>query len=195
MRSASADISVKIVVPKPASRLASISGAYAPGNLHTGGIVRLEFQVPPPSVAGPWPPPSPLPERPRAAAGWQVWLGLWIVYLVWGSTYLAIRVVVETVPPFLSAGVRFVVAGRGDARVPGLAPRARRCCGRRARSCSPASRSATLLMGANAVVSVAEVDVPSSMAALLIALGAAVGDPLPPRARRPRRRASASPPC
>ncbi len=48
--------------------------------------------------------------RPQAAE-WQVWTGLWIVYLVWGSTYLAIRVVVETVPPFLSAGGRFVLAG------------------------------------------------------------------------------------
>lgn len=33
------------------------------------------------------------------------------VYLVWGSTYLAIRVVVETLPPFLSAGIRFTIAG------------------------------------------------------------------------------------
>ncbi|MEJ2502814.1 MAG: drug/metabolite exporter YedA [Gemmatimonadota bacterium] len=33
------------------------------------------------------------------------------VYLVWGSTYLAIRFAVETLPPFLMAGVRFTVAG------------------------------------------------------------------------------------
>jgi drug/metabolite transporter (DMT)-like permease len=33
------------------------------------------------------------------------------IYIVWGSTYLAIRVAVETLPAFLSAGVRFVVAG------------------------------------------------------------------------------------
>ena len=33
------------------------------------------------------------------------------VYIVWGSTYLAIRVAVETLPPFLSAGVRFLIAG------------------------------------------------------------------------------------
>ena len=33
------------------------------------------------------------------------------VYVVWGSTYLAIRVAVETLPPFLSAGVRFLIAG------------------------------------------------------------------------------------
>src|SRR5687768_11635605 len=33
------------------------------------------------------------------------------VYLVWGSTYLAIRWVLESMPPFLSGGVRFLVAG------------------------------------------------------------------------------------
>ena len=33
------------------------------------------------------------------------------IYLVWGSTYLGIRVAVETLPPFLLAGVRFLVAG------------------------------------------------------------------------------------
>ena len=33
------------------------------------------------------------------------------VYLVWGSTYLAIRVAVETLPAFLSSGVRFIIAG------------------------------------------------------------------------------------
>lgn len=34
-----------------------------------------------------------------------------VIYVVWGSTYLAIRVVVETIPPFLSAAARFLVAG------------------------------------------------------------------------------------
>jgi len=33
------------------------------------------------------------------------------IYLIWGSTYLGIRVAVETMPPFLMAGVRFLVAG------------------------------------------------------------------------------------
>lgn len=33
------------------------------------------------------------------------------VYLIWGSTYLAIRFVVETLPPFFMAGTRFVIAG------------------------------------------------------------------------------------
>src|SRR5919109_3113776 len=41
----------------------------------------------------------------------MVWSALWAVYIVWGSTYLAIRVAVRTMPPFLMAGVRFIVAG------------------------------------------------------------------------------------
>src|SRR5919197_290388 len=40
-----------------------------------------------------------------------VWTALWAVYIVWGSTYLAIRVVVRTMPPFLSASARFIVSG------------------------------------------------------------------------------------
>ena len=108
------------------------------------------------------------PRTATRAAGWQVWLGLWIVYIVWGSTYLAIRVVVETVPPFLSAGARFAVAGAlmlaflAWRRGPGVLRPARP----QLLACAAVG---TLLMGANAVVSVAEVDVPSSMAALLIA--------------------------
>ena len=42
------------------------------------------------------------------------WLGplaLGTIYVVWGSTYLAIRVMVEDIPPLLGAGVRFLVAG------------------------------------------------------------------------------------
>ena len=33
------------------------------------------------------------------------------VYLIWGSTYLAIKYAVMTIPPFLMGGVRFVIAG------------------------------------------------------------------------------------
>ncbi len=40
-----------------------------------------------------------------------VGVNLGIVYLIWGSTYLAIRVMVETVPPFVGAGSRYLVAG------------------------------------------------------------------------------------
>ena len=40
-----------------------------------------------------------------------MWAGIWVLYLVWGSTYLAIAVAVETIPPFLMAALRFLVAG------------------------------------------------------------------------------------
>lgn len=42
---------------------------------------------------------------------WKTYLAFAIIYLVWGSTFLAIRVGVREVPPFLLAGMRFVVAG------------------------------------------------------------------------------------
>lgn len=45
---------------------------------------------------------------PRA---WQVLLAFGIIYFVWGSTFLAIRIGVREVPPFLLAAIRFVVAG------------------------------------------------------------------------------------
>src|SRR3954453_13741867 len=62
--------------------------------------------------------------RPRPSRV-QLGLAFACIYVVWGSTYLAIRVAVETLPPFLMAGIRFGIAGlvlyawrrlRGDAR-------------------------------------------------------------------------------
>jgi drug/metabolite transporter (DMT)-like permease len=46
--------------------------------------------------------------RPRTL---QVALALLTVYIVWGSTYLGIRIAIETLPPLLMSGVRFVIAG------------------------------------------------------------------------------------
>jgi drug/metabolite transporter (DMT)-like permease len=46
--------------------------------------------------------------HPRA---WKVLLAFAIIYFVWGSTFLAIRVGVREVPPFLLAGMRFLIAG------------------------------------------------------------------------------------
>jgi drug/metabolite transporter (DMT)-like permease len=48
------------------------------------------------------------PEPPSAA---RIWAALLAVYVVWGSTYLAIRVAVQTLPPFLMAGIRHLTAG------------------------------------------------------------------------------------
>jgi drug/metabolite transporter (DMT)-like permease len=41
----------------------------------------------------------------------RAWVALVAVYIVWGSTYLAIRIAIETIPPFLAAGVRFLISG------------------------------------------------------------------------------------
>lgn len=105
---------------------------------------------------------------------------LGIVYVVWGSTYLAIAYVVETMPPLLSAGARFVVAG--SLLVAFLVARDR---WQRARGhASPESllrwprgvewRTAfivgsLLLLGGNGMVSVAEQTIPSGIAAVIIA--------------------------
>ena len=40
-----------------------------------------------------------------------IWIGLLILYVVWGSTYLGIAIAVDTMPPFLMAAVRFLIAG------------------------------------------------------------------------------------
>jgi drug/metabolite transporter (DMT)-like permease len=50
-------------------------------------------------------PPTPAPARSALLLAFAA------IYLIWGSTYLAIRVAVETMPPFLMAGTRFLIAG------------------------------------------------------------------------------------
>ena len=47
------------------------------------------------------------PHRPA----WKTLLAFAIIYLVWGSTYFAIRIGVREVPPFLFAAMRFLLAG------------------------------------------------------------------------------------
>jgi drug/metabolite transporter (DMT)-like permease len=50
-------------------------------------------------------------EATNRPATWQILLAFTIIYLVWGSTFFAIRIGVREVPPFLLAGIRFVIAG------------------------------------------------------------------------------------
>ena len=63
------------------------------------------------------------PDRAEAAPPWKIWTALWIVYIVWGSTYLGIALMVETIPPLLGAGARFIVGRPDPAADPRLAPR------------------------------------------------------------------------
>jgi drug/metabolite transporter (DMT)-like permease len=96
------------------------------------------------------------------------WLALIIVYIAWGSTYVAIRVMDETVPPLIGGGIRFVCAGlamyafiswrrRGAPRV------SAREFG------SVALVGILLLVGGNGLVTVAERHVPAGLASLVVA--------------------------
>jgi drug/metabolite transporter (DMT)-like permease len=96
-----------------------------------------------------------------------VWSALSIVYVLWGGTYVAIRVMVEDIPPLLGAGARFAIAG--VAMLVFLAARGHRV--RVAPRSLAAAGVVGLLLpaGGNGLVTVAERDVPAGLAALLIA--------------------------
>ncbi|HEV7777612.1 MAG TPA: drug/metabolite exporter YedA, partial [Luteibacter sp.] len=49
--------------------------------------------------------------KPLADPRWLVPLALLALYVIWGSTYLGIRYALESYPPFLLAGIRFLIAG------------------------------------------------------------------------------------
>jgi drug/metabolite transporter (DMT)-like permease len=102
-------------------------------------------------------------EQPRKS---RVVLAFAAVYVVWGSTYLAIRFGVQTIPPFMMAGMRFLVAGLplyAYARIRGAArPSVREWR-------SAAVVGLLLLFVANGGVTWAEQRVPSGIAALLAA--------------------------
>lgn len=86
------------------------------------------------------------------------------IYLIWGSTYLAIAVAVDGLPPFLLAGARYVVAGSILAAIAFAR-------GASLRAVHPGSIVVGLLMvvGGNGLVTWSEQSVPSGLAALLIA--------------------------
>jgi drug/metabolite transporter (DMT)-like permease len=98
------------------------------------------------------------------------WVSLLIVWVVWGSTYLAIRVGVETIPPLLLAAARNLVAGL--IMFP-LALRSRRVAGSPAWPTRAEWRGCVivgvLLLVANGAVGIGEKTVPSGLAALLVA--------------------------
>jgi drug/metabolite transporter (DMT)-like permease len=108
------------------------------------------------------------------------------VYVIWGSTYLGIRIAIETLPPLLMAGTRYIIAGA----ILLLWSRLReRDGGPSAREWLTALVSgALLLLGGNGAVVWAEQRVPSGIAALLVAvvpLWMVLLDWLRPGGRRP----------
>lgn len=108
-----------------------------------------------------------MPRQPtRSLLSPSVLLSFAAIYLIWGSTYLAILIGIETVPPFLLAGTRFLLAGaalyaflrwRGE-------PRPSRANWRAA-----AVIGGLMMFGGNGLVTWAEQLVPSGLAALLVA--------------------------
>jgi drug/metabolite transporter (DMT)-like permease len=133
-------------------------------------------------------PPSPTKTTATSAAPASlVWLCLGIVYVVWGSTYLAIRVAVETMPPLLMGAARFTTAGLllyAVARTRG-APSVRTLSRSQVAGCWIVG--SLLAAGGNGVVNVAEQYIPSSLAALVISsvplwvvvMRRVTGDPVP----------------
>jgi drug/metabolite transporter (DMT)-like permease len=108
-------------------------------------------------------------EERRQPPAWKVWVALWTVYLVWGSTYLAIKVAVETLPPLLHAGVRFGIAGGVMYAFLWARLGRERVAVTRREVGAAAIVGTALLLGGNGLVALAERDVPSSLAALVIA--------------------------
>ncbi len=95
----------------------------------------------------------------------KVWIALLALYIVWGSTYLGIKVAIETIPPFFHAGIRFLVSGI-------ILLVWQRAAGQqmptRKQWISTAIIGTLLLLGGNGLVSWAEQFIPSGVAALII---------------------------
>lgn len=96
----------------------------------------------------------------------KLWVALLALYIVWGSTYLAIRFAVETMPAFLHGSIRFLVSGL-------ILYFWRRAAGDTKPTMSQWKSTAIigtfLLLGGNGLVSLAEKTVPSGIASLIIA--------------------------
>jgi drug/metabolite transporter (DMT)-like permease len=124
------------------------------------------------------------PRDPAKAPGrspgvFSAWVALLVVWVVWGSTYLAIRVADESIPPFAMAAARYLTAGAVLYPAAWLASRRRQATAPPPAGRAPSSRLAqwagmavvgTLLLAfGNGGVSYAEQTLPSGLAALLVA--------------------------
>jgi drug/metabolite transporter (DMT)-like permease len=98
----------------------------------------------------------------------KVWIALWTVYILWGSTYLGIELASETMPPFFAAGSRFLIAG---GLMLGLVAWQRGSRVLRLTKAELASAAVVgiLLTGSNALLFLTERQVPIGLASLIIA--------------------------
>lgn len=96
----------------------------------------------------------------------KLWVALITLYIVWGSTYLGIKVAIETIPPFFHAGIRFLVSGL---IILAWQKAAKQEMPTRKQWISTAIIGTLLLLGGNGLVAWAEQFIPSGIAALIIA--------------------------
>jgi drug/metabolite transporter (DMT)-like permease len=98
----------------------------------------------------------------------KVWIALWVVYIIWGSTYLGIELAGETIPPLFAAGIRFILAGL---LMVGLVAwrRGRPALRLTWRELGAAAVVGLLLPGGNALLFIAERQVPIGLSSLIIA--------------------------
>lgn len=96
----------------------------------------------------------------------KIWLALLALYIVWGSTYLGIKVAIETIPPFFHAGIRFLISGLILVIWQSAAGRSMPT---RKQWMSTAIIGTLLLLGGNGLVAWAEQFIPSGIAALILA--------------------------
>jgi drug/metabolite transporter (DMT)-like permease len=110
------------------------------------------------------------PGEVRTASNAVIWVALTVVYIVWGSTYLAIRVVVEAgITPMFGMATRFLVAGSLLAVLIALRGGWRRLRATRRELFGAGVIGVLLLTLGNGGVAIAEETVPSGLAALLVA--------------------------
>lgn len=96
----------------------------------------------------------------------MVVVALLSVYIVWGSTYLGIKIAIETFPPFLMAGIRFIIAG---ALLYGFVVIKEKKHPKLIEWRDTTIIGTLLLLGGNGLVVIAEKTIPSSIAAIVIA--------------------------
>ena len=113
------------------------------------------------------PPSHALPGAGRSARPAKLALAFGCIYVVWGSTYLAIRFAVETIPPFAMAGIRFLLAGGILYAWLAIRGHARRATAAQWRAA--AISGGLFFLGGNGGVCWAEQRVPSGITALVIA--------------------------
>ncbi len=100
----------------------------------------------------------------------QLWLNLWLVYIIWGSTYLAIALAVKDMPPLIAMGTRFIFAALVLGTWLTIKNGARALRITRNQFINVSVMGGLLLGGANGSVAAAERYAPSGIVALIISM-------------------------